>query len=179
MSRNRSPQTRIRDMGLITEKGLVYSILMNLLNKYASAYKVYTDGYTYDADGICRGRTNKYGKKLLDKVIRNMTNVSNDTRIHNFLRGLRKRGERHVIVYDHKLHYFSLKHRGGNRGTREEEWMVTDYEVAEATAGMMYVYGHNNRHRANYAVNDYEVIHFIGGIVSAWGEIHCIPKRRK
>jgi len=178
MSRGRS-QTRIKDMGLITDKGLAYSILMNLLDKYASASNVYTGGYVYDANGICRGRTNKYGKKLLDKVIRNVTNVGRDIRIYNFLRGLRKRGERHVIVYNHKLHYFSLKHRGGNQGVRGEEWMVTDYHVEDAkSTKRIMVYGQNNRHRANYAVEDYEAIYFIDGIISAWGDIHCIPRRR-
>ena len=179
MSRGRS-QTRIKDMGLITDKGLAWSILMNLLEIWSSAYKVYTDGYVYDANGICRGRVNRFDKRLPDKVIRNVTNVGNDIRIHSFLRGLLKRGKKHVIVYNHKLHYFTLKHRGGTQGgPRGEEWMVTDYHVEDAkdTKRIM-VYGQNKRHQANYAVEDYEEIHFIGGRVSAWGEIHCIPKRR-
>ena len=180
MSRNRRKKKLITK-GVVQNIGLCYSIVMETNGRFWTPYALYQDGYQWDADGMRRDRPapRNPNYKLPDAPLRNAVAMKNPQAARQHFRGLTQDGSRDfVMVYDHKLVFWTISWRALGAGIKEEKWMSHGVRTEEAPAGFKYVYGYNNRHRSNYAVTDDELMTFDNGVKSPYGDIHCIPLRR-
>jgi len=180
MSKGRT-QKRLRTKGIGQNVGLAYSLIKETEDVFRTPFVLFQDGYQWDADGIRRDRRapRNPNYKLNDAPIRNANTVRNVFAVRQHFRGLTQDGSRDfVMVYDHKLVFWTLTWRGLGLGVKEEQWKSHGVRTVEARPGFKFVYGHNNRHRSNYSVTDDELVTFESGVKSPYGDIHCIPQRR-
>jgi len=181
MSKGRKSE-RLKTKGVGQNISLSYSFVMETKDTFKTPFILYQDGYQWDAQGrrIDRFSTRNPNYKLPDAPIRNANTVRNVQAVRQHFRGLTQDGTRDfVMVYDHKLVFWTISWRGLGAGVKEEQWKSHGVRIEEAPDGFKYVYGHNNRHRANYAATDDELVTFESGVKSPFGVIHCIPQRRR
>lgn len=135
-----SRRDAIKMSGISKAPQVIYSVLMTLVTREPLTPKqVWEQGFRWDKDGpYDHSRLTSRGRKAGTKRIRNMQCASTWSLIQTHLRGLVRKGGRHVLCYEKKMIFYEVGRVG--RDGAQELYTATITDVTEAPRGSWYMY---------------------------------------